>query len=135
VTYIDGPIYSDLALFCGNYEGRSFNSMTDGYDSKGTLLLVTSGDELPAEVAFMCDGVDVVIGTISPPHVVTRIRHRRGRAHRTPNLRRQRRAGPHRQGAYGGCHRGAALLRLRLVLRWPSRRAFASSAFGTCTST
>ena len=58
VTYIDGPTYSDLALFCGNYEGRSFNGMTDGYDSKGTLLLVTSGDELPAEVAFMCDGIN-----------------------------------------------------------------------------
>ena len=58
VTYIDGPTYSDLALFCGNYEGRSFNGMTDGYDSKGTVLLVTSGDELPAEVAFMCDGIN-----------------------------------------------------------------------------
>jgi len=58
VTYIDGPTYSDLALFCGNYEGRSFNGMTDGYDSKGTLLLVTSGDELPAEIAFMCDGIN-----------------------------------------------------------------------------
>lgn len=58
VAYTDGPTYSELSLFCGNYEGRSFNGMTDGYDDNGTLLLVTAGDDLPEEVRFSCDGIN-----------------------------------------------------------------------------
>lgn len=58
VTYTDGPTYSELHEFCSNYEGRHFNGMTDGYDSKGTVLLVTAGEELPEEVWFGCDGIN-----------------------------------------------------------------------------
>jgi hypothetical protein len=58
VTYTDGPTYSELRLFCSNYEGRQFNGMTDGYDDKGTTLIVVAGEDLPDEVRFSCDGIN-----------------------------------------------------------------------------
>jgi hypothetical protein len=58
IRYTDGPTSNTLRAFTDNYQGRQFNGMTDSYDDRGTLLLLTAGEELPEEVRFSCDGIN-----------------------------------------------------------------------------
>lgn len=37
VSYIDGTTELEVRAITGWYEGRKFNSMTDGYDDAGTV--------------------------------------------------------------------------------------------------
>jgi hypothetical protein len=58
VSYSDGPREDDVRAITARYEGRKFNSMTDGYDDAGTVLVAFEGDELPREVRYSCDGIN-----------------------------------------------------------------------------
>jgi hypothetical protein len=58
VSYSDGPTEEAVRRITGQYEGRSFNGMTDGYDDNGTALVAFEGEELPREVRYVCDGIN-----------------------------------------------------------------------------
>jgi hypothetical protein len=58
VSYSDGPREEDVRTITARYEGRKFNSMTDGYDDAGTVLIAFEGEELPREVRYSCDGIN-----------------------------------------------------------------------------
>lgn len=58
VSYSDGPREEDVRAITARYEGRTFNSMTDGYDDAGTALVAFEGEELPREVRYSCDGIN-----------------------------------------------------------------------------
>lgn len=57
VTYDDGPTRRQVDDVTGRFEGRSFNGQTDSYDDNGTTLVAGTGDELPTEVRYCCDGI------------------------------------------------------------------------------
>jgi hypothetical protein len=59
VTYDDGPSHDQVAKIARAFEGRSFNGMTDSYDSNGPALIAGEGDSLPELVHYHCDGVNI----------------------------------------------------------------------------
>ncbi|MBF4636218.1 hypothetical protein ITJ38_17545 [Agreia pratensis] len=59
VTYDDGPSYDQVATIARAFEGRSFNGMTDTYDSNGPALMAGAGENLPELVDYLCDGVNI----------------------------------------------------------------------------
>ena len=58
VSWSDGPTDLDVRAITGRYEGRSFNGMTDGYDSNGSALVAFDGETMPREVTYVCDGIN-----------------------------------------------------------------------------
>jgi len=59
VSYDDGPTYDQVANIARAFEGRSFNGMTDNYDDQGTALIAGQGENMPVEVRYLCDGVNI----------------------------------------------------------------------------
>ncbi|WP_440711730.1 LPD29 domain-containing protein [Herbiconiux sp. YIM B11900] len=59
VHYDDGPTYDQVAAIARAFEGRTFNGMTDGYDENESGLIASEGDNLPQEVQYQCDGVNI----------------------------------------------------------------------------
>lgn len=59
VAYTDGPEYDAVRELAWCYEGRRFDGMTDSYNTQPTSLIVFEGEELPREVHFHCDGINV----------------------------------------------------------------------------
>lgn len=58
VTWSDGPTDLDVRAITRQYEGRSFNSMTDSYDNNGSALVAFDGEEMPRIVHYSCDGMN-----------------------------------------------------------------------------
>lgn len=58
VSWSDGPTDRQVMSITGQFEGRKFNSMTDGYDDGGSVLIASEGEEMPREIRYMCDGIN-----------------------------------------------------------------------------
>lgn len=58
VSWNDGPTTMAVDAITARYEGRKFNSMTDGYDDAGTVLIAGEGEQMPREVRYSCDGIN-----------------------------------------------------------------------------
>lgn len=59
VHWEDGPTDQAVRAVVAYYEGRRFNGMTDSYDEQDAPLIWREGDELPEEVRYQCDGINV----------------------------------------------------------------------------
>ncbi|ASD24230.1 hypothetical protein C3B61_14735 [Cryobacterium zongtaii] len=57
VSYSDGPTELEVKEVTSQFQGRSFNGMTDSYDDSGTALIAGEGEEMPREVRYCCDGI------------------------------------------------------------------------------
>ncbi|QNE46133.1 hypothetical protein F1C58_03880 [Glaciihabitans sp. INWT7] len=58
VQWDDGPTTREVDAITTRFEGRKFNSMTDGYDDAGTVLVAGQGDQMPREIRYSCDGIN-----------------------------------------------------------------------------
>ncbi|MDJ0336587.1 hypothetical protein QMG83_15265 [Salinibacterium sp. G-O1] len=58
VRWSDGPTTRDVDAITARYEGRKFNSMTDGYDDAGSVLIAGEGNDMPREIRYCCDGIN-----------------------------------------------------------------------------
>lgn len=57
VSWNDGPTTHEVDVITAQYEGRKFNSGTDGYDDGGTALVSFDSADLPQVVRYSCDGI------------------------------------------------------------------------------
>lgn len=58
VSWSDGPTDREVSAITSQYEGRTFNGMTDGYDDNGSALVAFEGEEMPRVVRYCCDGIN-----------------------------------------------------------------------------
>ena len=58
VSWSDGPTTRQVDEITGRFEGRKFNGMTDSYDSQDSVLVAGSGDAMPEEIVYGCDGIN-----------------------------------------------------------------------------